>query len=143
MVLITRGVEPVALIPNMLVSHTPPVSANPLVRLYDGVAGSIGRLGLPLEQALAGSASPAELGQAYAAAAAQPMRLMILLTANTRVLLLFLACLVERPQLFWWAEIVPLTLVTVAGLAWHRRVESRFAGAAAAFHRGDSPSSFA
>ena len=121
---------------------TVPTSANPLVRLYDAVAGSIGRLGRPLEQALAASADPAQLGRTYAAQAAAPMRLMILLTANTRVLLIFLACLAGRPSIFWWAELVALTIVAAIGLLWHRRVEARFA-AAPSFHRGDRPSFFA
>ena len=120
----------------------PPLSSHPLVKLYDTVAGSVGRLGRPLEEALAASSDPAALGHAYAARALAPMRLMILLTANARVMLLFLACLVGHPQLFWWGEIVPMSLIAVAGLAWHRRVEARAAGAFA-FNRGHSPSSFA
>ena len=120
----------------------PPLSSNLLVKLYDSVAGSIGRLGRPLEEALAASGSPAQLGLAYAAQAVAPMRLMILLTANTRVLLIFLACLVGRPALFWWGEIVPMSLIALAGLVWHRRVEARCAGALS-FHRGGRPSSFA
>ena len=121
----------------------PKLSTNPLVRLYDTVAGSIGRLGRPLEEALAASTDPVELGRAYAAQAVAPMRLMILLTANTRVFVLFLACIVGRPQLFWWAEIVAMTPVAALGLAWHRRVEGQFAVESALFHRGDRPSSFA
>ena len=121
----------------------PPLSSNPLVKLYDTVAGSVGRLGRPLEEALATSAAPVELGRAYAARAVAPMRLMILLTANARVLLLFIACVVGVPSLFWWGEIVPMSLIAIAGLTWHRRVEARFAAAPASFHQGDRPSSFA
>ena len=117
-------------------------SANPLVRLYDAVAGSIGRLGRPLEAAMVASADRARFGRAYAAEAAGPMRLMIPLTANTRVWLIFLACVAGRPGIFWWGEIVALTIVAAAGLVWHRRVEARFA-ADTSFHRGDRPSSFA
>ena len=120
----------------------PPLSSHPLVKLYDTVAGSIGRLGRPLEQALATASDPAGLGAAYAARAVAPMRLMILLTANARVMLLFLACLIGRPSLFWWGEIVPMSLIAIAGLTWHRRVETRAAGAHS-FHRGGRPSSFA
>lgn len=120
----------------------PSLSANPLVRLYDTVAGSVGRLARPFETKLAISLAPAALGQAYAAAAVWPMRLQALLTANVRVLLIFLACLAGRPSLFWWAEIVPLTLITAAGLIWHRRVEQRLAGREASAG-GNRPSSYA
>ena len=128
-----RGVAEVA---------APALSTNPLVKLYDSVAGSIGRLGRPFETALAASNDPVELGRAYAAQAMAPMRLMILLTANTRVWLIFIACLLRRPVIFWWAEIVALSIIAVVGLAWHRRIEARFAGEPS-FHRGDRPSSFA
>ena len=120
----------------------PVPSANPLVRGYDAIAGSIGRLAHGFERTLAASPTPRHLGEAYGAEAAAPMRLQALLSANMRVLLIFLACLLGRPQLFWWAEIVPLTLVAAAGLLWHRRVERRFAGAAAASPAG-RPSSYA
>ena len=120
----------------------PPASANSLVRGYDAIAGSVGRLGRPFEAALAASARPDQLGQAYAAHAVAPMRLMSLLSANMRVVALFLACVAGRPSLFWWVEIVPLTLIAAVGLVWHRRVEQRFAGPAAPL-RGDRPSSYA
>jgi hypothetical protein len=48
---------------------------------------------------------------------------MALLSNNMRVLLIWLACLAGDPRWFWWAELGPLTLVAVAGIAWHRRVE--------------------
>jgi hypothetical protein len=57
------------------------------------------------------------------------MRLLSLLSANVRVLAIFLACLFASPQLFWWFEIVPLTVIAVGGLVWHRRVEQRFTSA--------------
>jgi CDP-diacylglycerol---serine O-phosphatidyltransferase len=28
------------------------------------------------------------------------------------------------PSLFWWFELLPLTVILVIGLVWHRRVES-------------------
>jgi CDP-diacylglycerol--serine O-phosphatidyltransferase len=117
----------------------PALSHNPLVRLYDTVAGSIGRVALPFERELA--ADP-QLGPVYAAQAAAPMRLQSLLTANVRVFAIFLACLAGRPALFWWLEIVPLTVIAVIGLVWHRRVEGRFV-AASLSRRGDSPSFYA
>lgn len=104
----------------------PAASANPLVRGYDALAGSIDRLGRPFEAALAAARDPAGFGAAYGRRAAAPMRLMTLLSANTRVLAIALACLVGRPAFFWWFEIVPLTAVAVVGMVWHRRVEQRF-----------------
>jgi CDP-diacylglycerol---serine O-phosphatidyltransferase len=104
----------------------PAPSPNPLVRLYDSVAGSIDRVARPFEAALADAPDPARFAAAYGDAATSPMRLLTLLSANMRVLAIFLACLAASPQLFWWFEIVPLTAVAAAGLVWHRRVEQRF-----------------
>ena len=120
----------------------PPPSANPLVRWYDALAGSVGRLARPFEVALAASARPAQFGADYGARAVAPMRLLSLLTANVRVFGIFLACLAGRPSLFWWFEIVPLTAVAALGLVWHRRVEQRLADPATS-SRGDRPSSYA
>ena len=120
----------------------PAASGNPLVRWYDALSGSVGRLARPFEAALAASPRPTELGTNYAARAVAPMRLLALQTANVRVLAIFLACLSGRPTLFWWFEIVPLTVALAIGLAWHRRVEQRFA-APATSSRGDRPSSYA
>ncbi|MCW4460718.1 CDP-alcohol phosphatidyltransferase family protein [Sphingomonas sp. BT-65] len=103
---------------------TDPVpSRNPLVRLYDHVAGALDRAAFPLDQALGSHRDPAA-HDAYRAAATGPMRLMSLLTANVRVLAIFIACLVGDPRLFWWFELVPLTAVLVSGLLWHRQVET-------------------
>ena len=104
----------------------PAPSANLLVRVYDGLAGSIDRLTRPFETALAAAPDSVRFGADYGEAAAPPMRLMMMLSANMRVFAIFLACLAGTPQLFWWFEIVPLTAVAVAGLIWHRRVEQRF-----------------
>lgn len=113
---------------------TPPVpSRNPLVRLYDWVAGSVDRVAFLFDATLQRAADPAALGQIYGARAAKPMRLMALLTANVRVYAIFLACLAGNPRLFFWFELIPLTAILVVGLTWHRTVESRLlrtAGAA-------------
>ena len=119
-----------------------PPSANPLVRCYDVIAGSVGRLARPFESALAASPLPQQLGQAYAAQAVAPMRLLSLLSANVRVFAIFAACLVGHPVFFWLFEVVPLTLVAAVGLTWHRRIEQRFT-APSASHRGDRPSFYA
>ena len=104
----------------------PPPAANPLVRCYDALAGSVDRLARPFEASLAATRDPAGFGAAYGRLAVAPMRLMIPLSANTRVLAFAIACLLGSPALFWWFEIVPLTVVAVVGMAWHRRVEQRF-----------------
>jgi CDP-diacylglycerol---serine O-phosphatidyltransferase len=98
---------------------------NPFVRLYDYVSGLLDRSALPFDQALERDAGSARLGGIYCAAAAKPLRLMILLSANVRVYAIFLACIARHPLLFWWFEILPLTAVLIIGLWWHRIVESR------------------
>ena len=55
---------------------------------------------------------------------------MRLLSANMRVFAIFLACFAGNPRFFWWFELVPLTVILVIGLFWHRAVEARLAGAA-------------
>lgn len=109
----------------------PPPTGNPLVRLYDRVAGSLERFARPFDTALSGRADPARLAAAYGARAARPMRLMSLLSANVRVFAIFLACLAGDPRLFWWFELGPLTAVLLIGLAWHRAVERRLIGSVA------------
>lgn len=104
----------------------PAPSSNPLVRLYDAVAGSIDRVALRFERALGDSAQPARFGADYGRRAAPALRFAALLSANTRVLAIFIACLLGRPTLFWWFEIVPLTAVAAIGLVWHRRIETSF-----------------
>lgn len=108
------------------VGATPPApSRNPLVQLYDWVAGSIDRIAFRFDEALRRAPDPAAFGRRYGERALGPMRLMRLLTANARVGAIFLACLAADPRLFWWFEIVPLSLVLVGGLVWHRAIESR------------------
>ena len=102
-----------------------PRPLNPLVWIYDAVAGGLDRLTRPFERALAAAPDPLAAGRRYGDAAVPPMRLMALLTANTRVFLLASACFAGAPTLFWWAEIGPLTLILLIGLAWHRRVETQ------------------
>ncbi len=100
------------------------VSRNPIVRGYDALAGSLDRLAAPFDRALAGSGDPRALGALYGERAAAPLRLMVPLTNNMRVIAIYLACLAGNPRIFWAFELLPLTLVAVAGMAWHRRVEA-------------------
>lgn len=103
---------------------TPP--RNPLVRAYDALAGSLDRVSAPFEVCLAAAPDRVAFGQRYAAKAAPALKLMVPLTNNARVILIWLACLAGDPRLFWWIELGPLTLVAAAGILWHRRVERDF-----------------
>jgi hypothetical protein len=113
----------------------PPIVGGPLVQLYDTVSTSLDRIAMPFERRLSASLDPVGFGRAYAAAAIGPMKLMTLLTANVRVLAIFVACLLGDPRVFWWFEIVPLTVVAIVGILWHRRVERAAAPIAAAEDR--------
>ncbi|WP_404339673.1 CDP-alcohol phosphatidyltransferase family protein [Sphingomonas sp. MMS12-HWE2-04] len=127
------GIAPVA----------PAPSRNPLVILYDRVAGSLDRFALRFDTVLQRQRDTGPLAARYGAEATRPMRLMSLLTANVRVYAIFLACLAGNPRMFWWFEIVPLTAVLIVGLTWHRMVEGRLIrsmGAAPEQHSNSEPS---
>ncbi|HEU0135189.1 MAG TPA: CDP-alcohol phosphatidyltransferase family protein [Allosphingosinicella sp.] len=105
----------------------PPPSPNAAVRLYDRLAGSLDRLAGRFDRALAEAPDRRALAAAYGERAAPALKLLNLVNANGRVVALYAACLAGDPMLFWWWTLGPLTLVTVAGLAWHRRIEARLA----------------
>ena len=105
-----------------------------LERLYDAVTGWLDRIAAPFDRALAASADPAAFGRIYAARAVAPLRAMIPLSANTRVIALYIACLIGDPRIWWWFELVPLSLLAVGVLIWHRRVEHRFAASGTPAH---------
>lgn len=123
----------------------PVASRNPLVRLYDFVAGSVDRVAFRFDAAMRSSADPVALGRRYGDLASAPMRLMRPLSANARVLAIFLACLAGNPRFFFWFELVALTAILILGLTRHRAVESRLlrslAGAAPAPHSPSDRSS--
>lgn len=98
-------------------------SGNPLVRGYDRIAGSLDRAGAPLEQRLLQAADRPRLIERYRLLAAPPMKLQSLLSANVRVIAIYVACLLGAPTLFWWFEIVALSAIAIAGVVWHRRAE--------------------
>ena len=102
----------------------PPPADNAVVRGYDWLATSIDRFSTRFDQLFDDRAIAPALAADYGARAAGPMRLMILLTANTRVWAIFLACLVGDPRWFWWFELVPLFVVTFIGVTWHRMIEA-------------------
>ena len=109
---------------------TTPLTGTTLVRLYDRIAGAPDRAAARFERTLGRSEEPALLGARYADAAVPPLRFMALLSANARVWTICIACLLGNPRIFWWVEIVPMTVVLVIGLAWHRRVERGFTATA-------------
>jgi hypothetical protein len=97
-----------------------------LVRTYDSVAGSIDRLAARFDEAMRTARDPQAFGRDYGRAAAPAMKVMSLLSANVRLLAITAACLARAPLWFWWFEIVPLSLLAAATLAWHRHIENRF-----------------
>jgi hypothetical protein len=104
-----------------------PPSPNAAMRLYDRLAGSLDRVAGRFDRALASAADRRALASAYGDRAAPALKLMNLLNANARIIALYMACLAGNPMLFWWWTLGPLTLVTAAGLIWHRRIEARLA----------------
>ena len=98
----------------------------PAERLYDWIVGWLDRAAAPFDRRLATARDPAALGRGYADRAVAPLRAMIPLSANTRVLMLWLAAIAGDIRLFWWFELVPLTLLAIVAIVWHRRVEAGF-----------------
>ena len=116
-----------------------PAAGTPLlVRGYDRLAGLPDRLGLPFERLLARQDHPALLAARYGEQAVPAMRFQSLLSANVRVWLIAVACLLGNPRIFWWIEIVALSLVAVAGLMLHRRVERDLAASILPIRGGDT-----
>jgi hypothetical protein len=107
----------------------PPPSPNAVVRAYDRLAGSLDRLAGRFDRALAGAPDRRALASAYGGRAAPALKLMNLLNANWRIVAVYAACLAGDPMLYWWWVLGPLTLVTAAGLIWHRRIEAALAAA--------------
>jgi len=107
----------------------PPVGRrNQFVRFYDGVAGSMDRLAIPLDRVIADAVQPELLAALYGERAVPPMRLMALLSNNMRVLGIYIACLAGDPRLFLWFQLIPLSLLAAAGILWLRRVEAAMLG---------------
>ena len=102
-----------------------PQLRNVVVQAYDAIGGLIDRAAVAFDAMMARAPDPAALGARYGAAAAPPLMLMASLSANVRVIAIYLACLAGSPRWFWWFELVPLSLIAATGLIWHRRVESR------------------
>lgn len=97
---------------------------NPGVRLYETAFHALDRWADPLDRHLRENSAEPGFTARYRNAARKPLMAMTPLSANTRVLAIFLACVMGDPRLFWWFEIGPLTLLTIVTIAWHRRVET-------------------
>lgn len=120
-------------------ASAPLPGGNPLMQLYDLVAGTLDRFARSFDDVLRRQADPRRLAQAYGEQASRPMRLMSLLSANVRVYAIFVACAAGNPRIFWWFEIVPMTAILVVGLVWHRLVEYRLVRCARPAARSASP----
>lgn len=100
-------------------------SINPLVRLYDSVAGSLDRAAEPFDRALATATPDKRLAEHYVASSLCGLRAMVPLTNNSRVLIIWLACVAGDPRIFWWIELVPLSLLAAGSLWALRHTEAR------------------
>jgi CDP-diacylglycerol---serine O-phosphatidyltransferase len=104
-------------------STAPSPAANRLVRMYDRLSHAVDSVAVRFDQTLKADPDPVQLGAAYGASAAKPLRLMSLLSANVRLYAIFFACIGGDPRLYWWFEILPLTVILGIGISWHRAVE--------------------
>ncbi len=108
-------------------AEAPPPSSNAIMRFYDRLSGSLDRLAGRFDRSLASAPDRRAFAAAYGLRAAPALKLLNLLNANARIVILYAACLAGDPMLFFWWNLGPLTLVTAAGLIWHRRIEARLA----------------
>lgn len=119
----------------------PAADAPLLMRGYDWLAGLPDRLGLAFERQLARQDRPEGqrhgLAARYARRAVPAMKLQSLLSANVRVALIAIACLAGNPRIFWWSEIVALSLIAAVGIVLHRRVEHDLVAALSPIRGGD------
>ena len=95
-----------------------------LARIYDSVASSLDRMSAPLDGLIERDGGQASALDAYRRAAVPVLRMMIPLTNNMRVILLWIVCLAGDPRFFWWITLGPLSLVALAGIARLRRIEA-------------------
>lgn len=98
-------------------------SNNPLVRIYEVVTTSLNGAAAHFDRHLAANRDRPRLIEHYREKARYPMRSLALLSANVRVIAIYLACLLADPRFFWWFELIPLSAVALAGIIWHRAAE--------------------
>lgn len=107
-------------------------SRNPAARLYDYVASRFEGASAPFDQYLADAPRQNALRRRYGNAAAPALGLMLPLSQNMRLVVIFLACAGSRMTDFLWFVLIPLTALTLIGVVWHRTVEIRLLRAAGA-----------
>lgn len=102
-----------------------PAQSSAPVRLYNTVFHILDRIAEPFDARLLATAGGPALAARYRHTARKPMKYMTLLSANTRVWVIFIACMAGNPAWFWWFEIGPLSAWALFTIIWHRRVEYR------------------
>ncbi|GGE07795.1 hypothetical protein GCM10011529_12740 [Polymorphobacter glacialis] len=103
-----------------------PPSGAGIEGIYNLVESRLGNAARPIDGALA--ADPRRL-PAYLAATAPLVRRLSVLSANNRTIVIALACFAGNPRLYWYWEIIGLTVIA-AVMAWNlRRREAEVAGA--------------
>jgi len=107
-------------------------SRNPLVWLYDGVAGSFDRLSAGLDRCLQAAPDHQAMTAAYVRLVTPALRVMVLLTNNIRLVVIYVACLAGDPRWYWLVELTLQSAILVIGIVWLRKVESRIVRDAAA-----------
>lgn len=106
--------------------YRPPVRSPYLLgRIYDSVASSLDRMSAPLDRLIERDGGQAPALAAYRRAAVPVLRMMIPLTNNMRVILLWIVCLAGDPRWFWWITLGPLSLLALAGIARLRQIEAK------------------
>jgi CDP-diacylglycerol---serine O-phosphatidyltransferase len=100
-------------------------TSSAILRSYDRVTRLADFYSKSFDLALRLSRDPKALAKSYGEQAARPMLLMSLLSANTRIWVVFAACTLGQPELYWWIELSLLNLILIAGLLWHKSVTMR------------------
>ncbi len=103
----------------------PSPRANRGVEFYDWVAGSLDRMAKPFDDVQTRCGDATAFGIRYGEAATPALRAMAMLSANARIILIFLCCAFATPHYFWWIELTILSVIAVFTMAWHRRIERR------------------
>ena len=104
------------------ISNSP--QRNPAIRLYNWIASRLECVSATFDRRLATAADRDEMRRRYDRAAVPVLRLMAPLNQNIRLLAVFLACALGRMPLFFWFDLVPLSILTAIGVGWHRQVET-------------------
>jgi phosphatidylglycerophosphate synthase len=104
-----------------------PLAGGRFEALYNAIESRLGSGTRAIDHALA--VDPALL-PAYLARMAPAVRRLSILSANNRTIMLAVACLAGNPRLYWYWEIVVLSLVAIAMAVALRRFEAAITKAA-------------